>query len=348
LARVQKVLIVDDSPTSRAVFARMVVASGKGVVVGEAANGEEALRLTASLLPDVIILDLEMPRMDGFTFLRLLMARRPTPVIVVSSCSQKTDVFKALELGALDFVAKPERGTLDAIQLELMEKCQLVRSLRIENLAPRIVSERDPPALGASVEPSRVAVIAASTGGPQAIQRLLEALPGDLPLGVLIVQHMPERFTRAFAERLGRTARFNAREAEGGEVVAAGRVLVAPGGRNMELTRDEAGVLRVLVSDPPASAPGEVRYAPSADLLFASAARVLGARVCALVLTGMGRDGQAGARAVGATGGLVLAESAESAVVYGMPEAAISTGAVEDVLPLDGLALRLTRFARGR
>lgn len=346
LARVQKVLIVDDSPTSRAVLSRMVVASGKGVVVGEAANGEEALRLTASLHPDVIILDLEMPRMDGFTFLRLLMARRPTPVIVVSSNFHKSDVFKALELGALDFVAKPERGTLDAIQADLMEKCQFVRSLRIENLAPRVVLERDPAALGASVEPRRVAVIAASTGGPQAIQRLLEALPGDLPLGVLIVQHMPERFTRAFAERLGRTARFNAREAEGGEVVAAGRVLVAPGGRNMELARDEAGALRVVVSDPPAGRAGEVRYAPSADLLFASAARILGARLCALVLTGMGRDGQAGARAVRAAGGLVLAESAESAVVSGMPEAAISTGAVEDVLPLDGLALRLARFAR--
>jgi two-component system chemotaxis response regulator CheB len=341
------VLIVDDSATSRAVLARMVAGSGKGQVVGEAANGEEGLMLAESLRPDVVILDLEMPRMDGFTFMRVLMSRRPTPVIVVSSNSQKADVFKALELGALDFVAKPERGTLDAIHAELMEKCDLVRALRLENLEPRRMIEREPSQLGDPIEPGRVAVIAASTGGPQAIQRLLEAVPGDLDLGILIAQHMPERFTRAFAERLGRTSRFNSREAVDGDVVAAGRVLVAPGGRNLELARDGEGVLRALVVDPAPPGGGEPRYAPSADALLASAGRTLGPRVCAVILTGMGRDGQAGAKAVHAAGGLVLAESAESAVVYGMPEAAISAGAVHEVLPLEGLARRLTRFGRG-
>jgi len=304
------------------------------------------LRDALALRPDVVILDLEMPRMDGFTFLRLLMARRPVPVIVVSSNSQKSDVFKALELGAIDFVAKPERENLDSIRAELEEKCQLVRSLRMENLTLRPVVEREPPAPGASIEPARVAVIAASTGGPQAIQRLLEALPGDLQLGILVAQHMPERFTRAFAERLSRTSRFNAQEAEGGEVLAAGRVLVAPGGRNLELGRDAAGVLRTFVTAP-AGRGTESLYAPSADALFGSAARVLGARVCALVLTGMGRDGQAGAIAVRAAGGLVLAEDASSAVVFGMPEAAIAAGAVHEVLPLDAIVRRLERFARG-
>jgi two-component system chemotaxis response regulator CheB len=344
--RVLRVLIVDDSATSRAVVARMVIGSGRGQVAGEAANGEEGLALVESLRPDVVILDLEMPRMDGFTFLRVLMARRPTPVIVVSSNSQKADVFKALELGALDFVPKPERGNLESIQAELLEKCDLVRSLRLENLEPRRMVEREPRPLADPVEPGRVAVIAASTGGPLAIQLLLEAMPGDLELGILVAQHMPERFTRAFAERLGRTSRFNAREAEDGDVVAAGRVLVAPGGRNLELARDGEGVLRAIVSEPKPG-PGGPRYAPSADALFVSAARTLGARVCAVVLTGMGRDGQAGARAVHAAGGLVLAESAESAVVYGMPEAAISAGAVHEVLALDGLARRLSRFGRG-
>ncbi|HSM93156.1 MAG TPA: chemotaxis-specific protein-glutamate methyltransferase CheB [Anaeromyxobacteraceae bacterium] len=344
--RVLRVLIVDDSATSRVVLTRMVTGSGKAQVVGEAANGEEGLVLADAHRPDVVILDLEMPRMDGFTFLRLLMARRPTPVIVVSSNAQKADVFKALELGALDFVAKPERDTLDSIRAELMDKCNLVRALRLENLEPRRMVEREPRQLGDPIEPSRIAVIAASTGGPQAIQLLLEAVPGDLDLGILIAQHMPERFTRAFAERLGRTSRFNTREAEGGDVVAAGRVLVAPGGRNLEVARGADGVLRAVVVEPGVAAPREARYVPSADRLLTSAARTLGPRVCAVVLTGMGRDGQAGAKAVRDAGGLVLAESAESAVVPGMPEAAIGAGAVHEVLPLAGLARRLTRFGR--
>lgn len=345
--REMRVLVVDDSATSRAAVVRMVTASGRAVVVGEAGNGEEALRQAERLQPDVVILDLEMPRMDGFTFLRLLMARRPTPVIVVSANAQKTDVFKALELGAIDFVAKPERGPLDAMYAELMEKCQLVRSLRVDRLAPRGVVEREPVAPGAPIEAARVAAIAASTGGPQAILRLLERLPGDLPLGVLVAQHMPERFTRAFAERLGRTSRFTGREAEGGEVVAAGQVLVAPGERNLEVERDADGILRAVVTPLAPAAPRDGRYAPSGDALFASAARHLGPRACAVVLTGMGRDGREGALAVRAAGGLVLAESEESAVVFGMPEAAIGAGAVHEVLTLEGIAERLVRFARG-
>lgn len=345
LARILKVLVVDDSATSRAAIVRLVTASGKAQVVGEAVNGEDALAAADRLRPDVIILDLEMPRMDGFTFLRLQMSRRPLPVIVVSANSQKPDVFKALELGALDFVAKPARGTLDSVNAELMEKCQLVRSLRIENLEPRRVVEREPRSLDESVEAAKVAVIAASTGGPQAIRRLLELLPGDLPLGILVAQHMPVRFTRSFAERIGRTTRFSAREAEGGEVVAAGQVLVAPGGHDLEIARGEDGVLRAVVTS--GANPGEPRYAPSADALFTSAARALGPRACGLILTGMGRDGREGGRALRDAGGLVLAESAESAVVFGMPEAAISAGVVHEVLALEALAARLVRFARG-
>jgi two-component system chemotaxis response regulator CheB len=294
-----------------------------------------------------VLLDLQMPRMDGFTFLRLLMASRPTPVVVISSASERADVFKCLELGALDFVAKPARGDLAAIREAVLEKCATVRALRIENLAspldlPRVtpVPARPP------IEPARVAVVGASTGGPQALQRLLSSFPHDLPLGVLVAQHMPERFTRAFAERLGRASRFAVAEAEDGDLVAAGRVLVAPGGCHLEVRRDGRGALRAAVIPAEPDDGGPRRQAPSVDRLFASAARALGARVCGVVLTGMGSDGAAGVAAIKAAGGLALAESEDTAVVYGMPRSAAASGAVDEVLGVSALAARIERFAR--
>jgi two-component system chemotaxis response regulator CheB len=341
-----RVLIVDDSDASRAELARIVGGAPGLSVAGEARDGEEALRDALRLAPDVVVLDLQMPRMDGFTFLRLLMARRPTPVVVVSALSRRTDVFKALELGALDFVAKPETGDLGEIAGELLEKCATVRALRIENLGLHPGRSTGPAVSRELVEPAHVAVVGASTGGPTAILQLLAALPGDLPLGIVVAQHMPERFTAAFAERLGRASAWSVQEAVEGDLVAAGRVLVAPGGRHLELARDGAGVLRAAIRSR-ADAPG-VRYCPSVDRLFASAARELGERACAVVLTGMGHDGTDGAVAVKRAGGLTLAESPESAVVYGMPQSAAESGAVDEVLGLAELAARLARFARSR
>ncbi|MFL5582241.1 MAG: chemotaxis-specific protein-glutamate methyltransferase CheB [Gemmatimonadaceae bacterium] len=342
--RTLRVLVVDDSDASRAELVR-ILERAPGLSVARASrDGEEALRDALQLAPDVIVLDLQMPRMDGFTFLRLLMARRPTPVVVVSGLSQPADVFKALELGALDFVAKPETGGLAAVAGELLDKCSTVRALRIENLGARAAPARAPARAHVLVEPSRVAVIGASTGGPSALQQLLAALPGDLPLGILVAQHMPERFTATFAARLGRGSAWSVHEAVEGDLVAAGRVLVAPGGHHLELARDREGVLRATIR-PRDAAPG-VRYVPSIDRLFESASRQVGRRACAVVLTGMGYDGRAGAAAVKRAGGLTLAESAESAVVYGMPHAASESGAVDEVLSLPGLAARLVRFAR--
>jgi two-component system chemotaxis response regulator CheB len=271
------------------------------------------------------------------------MARQPTPVVVISAQSRKTDAFKALELGALDFVPKPEgEAPLETLREALVEKCQLVRALRIENLAPREAARR-PGEAGA--EPAGVVAVAASTGGPAAIQRLLASLSGDLPLAFVVAQHMPERFTVAFAERLARTTPFVASEAADGDVVAAGRVLVAPGGRHLEVRRGPDGVLRAAVVLP-AAVPG-AKYCPSADVLFASVARAAGARACALVLTGMGQDGRAGVRAIKSAGGLTLAESADTAVVYGMPQAAAESGSVDEVLALPDLAARIRRFGGG-
>ncbi len=341
-----RVLLVDDSEAARAELARILPSACGAEVVGAAADGEQALREAERLRPDLVLLDLQMPRMDGFTFLRLLMARRPTPVVVISAQSRRSDVFKALELGALDFVPKPDgEAPLEALRDALVEKCGLVRALRIENLAPPEAALRTAAPAAAGDEPAGVVAIGASTGGPAAIQRLLATLPGELPLAFVIAQHMPERFTHAFAERLARTTPFVASEAADGDVVAAGRVLVAPGGRHLEVRRGPDGVLRTQVLLP--SALPAVRYCPSADVLFASVAAAAGARACALVLTGMGQDGRAGVRAVKVAGGLTLAESPDTAVVYGMPQAAAESGSVDEILALPALAERIRRFGGG-
>jgi two-component system chemotaxis response regulator CheB len=326
---------------------RILEGSGAGVVVvGVARDGEEALREVHRLRPDMVFLDLQMPRMDGFTFLRLLMARRPTPVVVLSSKSHRADAFKALELGALDFVAKPEEGaSFETIAPVLLEKCELLRSLRPENLG----QPPDAPARvrrgGADAREPRVVAIGASTGGPQAITRLLSSLPRDLPAAFLVAQHMPERFTAAFAERLGRATAFSVQEAQDGDLVAPGRVLVAPGGRHLLLRRDREGALHASTAAeaPSSSSRGHV---PSVDRLFESVARELGSRACGVVLTGMGQDGRRGVQAVKSRGGLTLAESQETAVVYGMPQAAAESGALDELLPLDRLAERIARFGR--
>jgi two-component system, chemotaxis family, protein-glutamate methylesterase/glutaminase len=195
-----------------------------------------------------------------------------------------------------------------------------------------------------SAEPAGLVAIGASTGGPRAILRLLSALPATLPLGIVVAQHMPERFTAAFAERLGRATAFSVQEAREGDVVAAGRVLVAPGGRALEVTRDAAGTLCAAVLLPDPAGPP---CCPSVDRLFRSVARAVGPRACGVVLTGMGQDGREGAGAIRRAGGLVLAESADTAVVYGMPLAAAESGAVDEVLPLGELPARIARFGAG-
>jgi two-component system chemotaxis response regulator CheB len=342
LARAVRVLLVDDSATSRAHLAAILEDAPGIQIVGQAVDGEEGLRQVMKLQPDVIVLDLQMPRMDGFTFLRLLMPRRPTPVVVVSSLTRRSDVFRALELGALDFVAKPSgtAASLEAFREEVLQKCATVRALRLENLAAR----RPMPVVSAPPEVApRVVAVGASTGGPQALHQLLAALPGEAPLAVLVAQHMPERFTGTFADRLSRTTSFSAKEAAEGDRVAAGRILVAPGGRHLELVRDDEGALRTRIV---AAAERRRRYTPSIDRLFTSVAEACGPDACGLVLTGMGNDGREGVQAIKRAGGLTLAESAETAVVYGMPQAAIDTGAVDEVLALGAIAERLLRFAR--
>jgi two-component system chemotaxis response regulator CheB len=337
-----RVLVVDDSAANRRNVAT-VLAEHPGVeVVGRAADGDEALRMCASLSPDLVTLDLQMPRMDGFTFLRLLMATRPTAVVVISSQTAREDVFRALELGAIDFVAKPEPGAPpDALRAQLLQILAMVRQLSPARFqlrrgsSTRPVTPR-PQAVPMSGTMRHVVAIAASTGGPTALMEIFAGLPAVAHGGVVIAQHMPERFTKSFAERLDRQGPMRVREAEHGFELAPGMALVSPGGRCMEIEqRDGRLISRVLQ---PATAD---RYAPSADRLLTSVARAAGEKAVAVVLTGMGDDAAVGIRSIKAAGGLVLSESEQTAVVFGMPKVAAQTGCVDEVLPLPEIVSRL-------
>jgi two-component system chemotaxis response regulator CheB len=333
-----RVLVIDDSAFSRRMITRMLKASPLVEVVDVARDGEDALRKAMELRPDLITLDLEMPRMGGFTFLRILMARCPTPVIVISGRSSDPEVFQALELGAVDFIAKPTaRATphLASIERELIRKVHASRQLRMDRVRRRLSAL--PPLVSAPAGPAdsapRVVAIGASTGGPAALMQIFGAFPDPPACAFLVAQHMPEGFTRGFADRIDRLTNLRAAEARGGEALAAGTVWVAPGGRHLEL-ENRAG--RVVTRVVPTLR--RDKYAPSVDRLFESAAKHLGADVLAVVLTGMGDDGRAGVGAVKAAGGRAIAESEETAVVFGMPKQAIRTGAVDRVLPLGEIA----------
>jgi two-component system chemotaxis response regulator CheB len=332
-----RVLVIDDSAFSRQTITRMLETSPLVDVVGMARDGEDALHKTFDLEPDLITLDLEMPRMDGFTFLRLVMAKRPTPVMVISGRAGEDDVFKALDLGAVDFIAKPTiRATLElqSIQQELIRKVHSMRELRIDKVQERIKAA--PPVLSrrgariASVPP--VVVIGSSTGGPAALMQTFGAFTEVPPCAFLVAQHMPKGFTRGFAERLDRLTPFTVKEAEGGEEPTRGTVLIAPGGSHLELETHRGRIFSKVVEHT-----GADKYTPSVDRLFESAAKHFGADLLAVVLTGMGDDGRAGVSTVKEHGGTVIAESEETAVIYGMPQQAVRSGAVDLVLPLNDI-----------
>ena len=344
-----RVVVVDDSAYNRRAITRMLEELDGVEVVGYATNGEEGIRRVIDLTPDLVTLDLEMPRMDGFTMLRILMASSPVPVIVISSTRGDVKVFKALELGAVDFIAKPTSiisEELLKIQQDLHEKVQAVFKLK----RPRMPESQPvpvelpfaPPRGGGEID---LVAIGSSTGGPPALQRIFAALKEPLPFAIVIAQHMPAGFTTTFAERLNRSTGFEVWEARDGDPVVPGRVLLAPGGKNLVLVKNgEQVVARVL---PPQE---KDRYVPSVDLLFASCAEIYKSRMLAVVLTGMGNDGAQGVRDAKRLGAQVIAESEESAVVFGMPREAIATGLVDRVVPIEGMVreivFRCSRFSK--
>jgi two-component system chemotaxis response regulator CheB len=355
-ARPIRLLVVDDSAYNRRNIADVFANHPEVEVVGKAADGEEALKLVTMIEPDVITLDLEMPRMDGFTFLRILMSKAPTPVIVVSSYSQRENVFKALELGALDFVPKPDRLGPEATEVreEILQKVLLVRSLRPSFVPTTLIRRQNSGAFSADGKPMAwdepstsagrayrmprtVVAIASSTGGPSALLHLFGKLQGTTQSAFVVAQHMPDKFTRTFAERLDRRGQVKTVEASDGDIVSQATGFVCPGRKCMELVQ-AGGELKLRVG--PAS-PAD-RYVPSADRLFKSVAAV-GGRCIGVILTRMGDDGVDGARAIRDGGGIIIAESQETAVVNGMPGAAVRAGVASEVLPLHEIGDYLAR-----
>ncbi len=329
-----RVLVVDDSAPSRAAIAD-VLEQGGCDVVGRAMDGSVALRLLEESDPDVITCDLEMPRMDGFTFLRILQKTRATPVIVITSDARPEAAIMALELGARDFVVKPSRpGDMRHLAANLVSRVKALTLAR----------RRSNPPWASAADVSlpddiRVVIIGASTGGPRAIRDIIGRLRGPPRLPVLIVQHMPPRFTEAFADRLRKTSGFDIREAEDGEVVQPGQVRVAPGGRHLVVAGVVGDAVRVGLTDP---APPD-RWVPSVDVAFSSAVGVVGASVLGIVLTGMGKDGGEGARVLAGVGAPLWTESPLTAAIDGMPLAAASAHGAAQRLGLDQLAATLAR-----
>ena len=335
-----RVLVVDDSALMRKLIPIVLERDPEIEVVGTAMDGAFAIRKIAELHPDVVTLDLEMPRMDGIETLRMIMRSAPLPVIVFSTHSKEGaySTFKALALGAIDFVAKPRdaaAGHLDPIACQLIEKIKVAKRVGGPSKLPRLAELEPHPAKRKScmvLAPNRVIAIGISTGGPNALQFLLSQIPADFPATFVVVQHMPEGFTDMFARRLDECCALDVQEAKSGDLLIAGRALICPGNRHIMVRRMPRGELIVLSDGPPING-----HRPSVDVLFHSVAREFGLTAVGVIMTGMGDDGAEGLGAIKAAGGMTIAQSEDTCVVSGMPRAAILKGYAMKVVPLDHL-----------
>lgn len=342
-----RVMVVDDSATVRQMLS-MILDQADGIrVLATAADPLFALEKMSRDWPDVIVLDIEMPRMDGLTFLRKLMAERPTPVVICSSHTESgaQTTLQALAAGAVAIVAKPALGVrqflvdagasiVDAVRAAASANPKLLRTLPVPP-PKRVIEATSPPARARAGTTEQVIAIGASTGGTQAIETVLTGLSPICP-GLVIVQHMPEKFTTAFAARLNSVCAIEVREARHGDRVLAGQALIAPGGRHLQLTRCGAQYRVEIHDDAPVN-----RHRPSVDVLFHSVARCAGRNALGVILTGMGDDGARGLRAMRDAGARTLAQDEASSVVYGMPKEAVRQGAAERSVPLHMIASEL-------
>jgi two-component system, chemotaxis family, protein-glutamate methylesterase/glutaminase len=336
-----RVLVVDDSALMRKLIPMILARDPDIEVIGTAMDGSFALKKIEELRPDVVTMDLEMPRMDGIETLRMIMRCTPLPVIVFSTHSREGaySTFKALALGAIDFVAKPKdaaSGNLETIACELIEKIKVAKRASGSRGLPKMETEAPPVEKKISrgtLPPSRIIAIGISTGGPNSLQFLLSQIPADFPAALVVVQHMPEGFTEMFARRLDECCALDVAEAKSGDLLIAGRVLICQGNRHMMLRRMPRGDMVVLTDSPAVNG-----HRPSVDVLFHSVAQEFGLTAVGIIMTGMGEDGAEGLGAIKAAGGMTIAQSEDTCVVAGMPRAAIVKGYAAKVLPLEGLA----------
>jgi two-component system chemotaxis response regulator CheB len=357
-----RVLVVDDTIVYRKIVSSVLAEMPNVEVVGTAANGKIALEKIAQTRPDLLLLDLEMPELGGLDVLRRLKAEgSPVGAIILSALTSQHSriTLDCLTLGAFDFILKPANGTFE----ENLQRVRAELRPRVEAFARRRETRRllagsRPPAtpstVSASAAPSssslapsppkalptkaEAVAIGISTGGPAALAEMLPRLPGDLDAAVLVVQHMPPVFTRSLAEDLDRRCRVRVSEAQDGEPVKRGQVLIAPGGKQMKVCREGAGAVVRVTDDPP-----ENSCRPSADYLFRSVAAAYGPRAMGVIMTGMGNDGAAGCREIKARGGWIVAQDEASCVVFGMPRQPIQEGIADAVLPLSQIADEVTR-----
>jgi two-component system chemotaxis response regulator CheB len=335
-----RVLVVDDSAFVRQALTRMLSAAPGIEVVGTAVDGQDGVEKVLLLRPDVVTLDVKMPRLGGLEALQQIMDRCPTPVLLLSSqTSEGADItMRGLDLGAMDFIDKSTvQGNMNLLNLskDLVARVRALASVprtRLVRAVPGPVLPAPRPRRAAS--PAELVAIGTSTGGPPALQQIIPRLPAPFPGTILVVQHMPVGFTRSLAERLDQRSLLPVREAEDGEPLVPGLVLIAPAGRHMKLRRRGQQPPRVWLDDDPAGA----LHRPSVDVLMASVARIYGPRAMGIVLTGMGTDGVEGLRAIRGAGGRTLAQSEESCVIYGMPKAALEAGVAERAVPLARMA----------
>jgi len=344
-----KVLCVDDSALIRSVMTEIINSQPDMTVVGTAADPLVARDLIKVTNPDVLTLDVEMPRMDGLEFLEKLMRLRPMPVVMVSSLTERGSeiALRALELGAIDFVTKPRLGVRDG----LLNYTELIAGKIRAAACARMTAARPSAARAAEVpqesllrspllSTEKLIIIGASTGGTEAIREVLQPLPPDSP-AVLIAQHMPGGFTKSFAQRLDSLSRIHVKEAEHGERVLPGYAYIAPGGFHLSLARSGANYVAHLDQEPPVN-----RHRPSIDVLFDSAAKHAGKNAIGMILTGMGKDGAEGLLRMRKAGAHTLAQDEASCVVFGMPREAIAIGAADEVAPLGEMCRRVLNHLR--
>jgi two-component system chemotaxis response regulator CheB len=340
-----RVMVVDDSALVRRVVGRMLSLDPEINVVGTAANGKEALERIPLLNPDVLVLDIEMPVLDGLKVLDRLMRAQPLPVVMLSSYTRvgARETLEALSLGAVDFVPKPgNQAELVSVVNELTAKVKAAAKSKVAKTVPVIrpkVPGGDGRFVPATVSvPGRreLVVIGSSTGGPAALQRIIPELPGDLPAGVVVVQHIPAGFTSILADHLAKISAIKVKHAEDGDPILPGQVLIAPAGADFSfhITKDRLAV-KIIKSN--MRLPLGV-FHPSVDEVMIAAARLRGPKVLGVLLTGMGRDGARGMLEIKRKDGRTIAEAEESCVVFGMPKAAIENGAVDKVVPLKDMA----------